>query len=185
MDVPEIISVRSIAQSRLFHIEELDLMFSNGEQRTYERLAGGRRSAVIVVALNEQDELMLIKEYAAGFHEIQLSLVKGAADSGESLKDAANRELQEEIGYGAKSIQHLKSLTIAPGHMGFTIDVLLATELYVATLEGDEPEPPELVTWPVDSIDELIASPEFCEARAIAALCLARPMLSHQTGRKV
>ena len=75
MDVPEIISVRSVAQSRLFHIEELDLMFSNGEQRTYERLAGGRRSAVIVVALNEQDELMLIKEYAAGFHELTPKLL--------------------------------------------------------------------------------------------------------------
>ena len=125
MDVPEIISVRSIAESRLFRIEELDLMFSNGEQRTYERLAGGRRSAVIVVALNDQDELLLIKEYAAGFHEIQMSLVKGAADSGESLEDAANRELQEEIGFGDKSIQHLKCLTIAPGHMGFTIEVLL------------------------------------------------------------
>jgi ADP-ribose diphosphatase len=176
--VPDIVAVRQIARSRFFRIEELDLRFANGVERTYERLPGSGTPAVIVVAVNAADELLLIREYCAGFHEMQLTLVKGAAEGGESLEEAANRELMEEVGMGARNIRFLKRLNIAPGHMGFTINVLLATDLYPARLPADEPEPPEVVPWPVARLDELIHGEEFREARAIAALCLARPLLS-------
>ena len=179
MGVPEIKEVRTIARSRFFRIEELDLKFSNGVERTYERLPGGGRAAVMVVAINEANELVLIREYAAGFHEMQLTLVKGAVDDGESLEEAANRELKEEVGFGAREIQFIKKLNLAPGHMGFTINLLLATELYPESLPGDEPEPPEVVTWPLDKLDELIAGDEFREARAIAGLFLVRQHLNN------
>ena len=174
MGVPEIKEVRTIARSRFFRIEELDLKFANGVERTYERLPGGGRAAVMVVAINEANELVLIREYAAGFHEMQLTLVKGAVDDGESLEEAANRELKEEVGFGARQIQFIKKLNLAPGHMGFTINLLLATDLYPERLPGDEPEPPEVVTWPLEELDELIAGDEFREARAIAGLFLVR-----------
>jgi ADP-ribose diphosphatase len=45
-------------------------------------------------------------------------------------------------------------------------------------LQGDEPEPLELVPWPLQRLDELLNSDEFCEARAIAALSLCRPLFA-------
>lgn len=181
MGVPDIKAVRTIARSRFFRIEELDLRFANGIERTYERLPGSGRAAVMVVALNEAGELVLIREYAAGFHEMQLTLVKGAVDDGESLEEAANRELKEEAGFGARRINFIKKLNLAPGHMGFTINLLLARDLYPEQLEGDEPEPPEVVTWPLDRLDELIMSDDFREARAIAGLFLVRQHLETET----
>ncbi|HEY5644723.1 MAG TPA: ADP compounds hydrolase NudE [Pseudomonadales bacterium] len=182
MSVPEIKAVRTIARSRFFRIEELDLKWGNGVERTYERLPGSGRAAVMVVAINEADELLLIREYAAGFHEMQLTLVKGAVDDGESLEEAANRELKEEVGFGAKRIEFIKKLDLAPGHMGFTINLLLARDLYPERLPGDEPEPPEVVPWPLADLDDLIVSDEFCEARAIAGLFLVRHHLETSTG---
>lgn len=172
--------MRTIARSRFFRIEELDLEFANGARRTYERLPGSGTPAVMVVAVNENDELLMIREYAAGFHEMQLTLVKGAAESGESLEEAANRELKEEIGFGARQLEFIKKLNLAPGHMGFTINVFLARGLYPERLPGDEPEPPELVTWPLARLDELLGGDDFREARAIAALYLVRQHLQNQ-----
>lgn len=182
MAVPEIKAVRTIAQSRFFRIEELDLKFANGIERTYERLPGSGRAAVMVAALNDDDELLLIREYAAGFHEMQLTLVKGAVDPGESLEDAANRELKEEIGFGARRIDFIKKLNLAPGHMGFTINLLLARDLYPERLPADEPELPELVRWPLAELDALSFSDEFREARAIAGLYLVRLHLQSGCG---
>jgi ADP-ribose diphosphatase len=175
--VPEIKAIRTVARTRFFRIEELDLRFENGVERTYERLPGVGTAAVIVVPVNARGEILLIREYCAGFHEHQLTLVKGASERDESLEEAANRELKEEIGMGARNIRFVKRINIAPGHMGFTINVMLATDLYPESLPGDEPEPPEVVPWPLERLDELLCGSEFREARAIAALYLARRLL--------
>lgn len=177
MGVPRITAIRPVVRTRFFSIEELDLEFGNGVRRTYERMPGVGKPAVIVVAADGGD-LVLIREYCAGFHEMQLTLVKGAAEADESLEEAANRELREEAGLAAREIRFVKRLTLAPGHMGFTINVMLATDLYPSPLPADEPEPPEVIRWPLAQFDELIGGPEFREARAIAALCLARPLLT-------
>ena len=177
MPLPLIRKIQTIAQSRFFTIEALHLSFSNGVERVYERLPAVGRPGVIVVAINDNDELLLIREYAAGFHEFQLTLPKGAADPGESLEAAAARELAEEAGFGAKDVRFVRRLSIAPGHMGFTINVVMAKDLYVHDIPGDEPEPPELVLWPLAKIDELLDHEEFYEARAIAALTLCLPQL--------
>lgn len=176
MGVPRIKAVRQVARTRLFAIEEIDLAFANGVERTYERLPGVGTPAVMVVAVDGPD-LVLIREYCAGFHAVQLTLVKGAAEAEESLEDAAVRELREEAGLAARRMRFVKRLDLAPGHMGFTINVMLATDLYPAPLPADEPEPPEVVRWPLARLDELIAGSELREARAIAALCLACRLL--------
>ena len=182
MPLPLIRKIQTIAQSRFFTIEALHLSFSNGVERVYERLPAVGQPGVIVVAINDNDELLLIREYAAGFHEFQLTLPKGAADPGESLEAAAARELAEEAGFGAKDVRFVKRLSIAPGHMGFTINVVMAKDLYVHDIPGDEPEPPELVLWPLEKIDELLAHEEFYEARVIAALTLCLPQLRQRLG---
>lgn len=181
MALPEILRTRTLARSRLFAIEELELRFSNGEERVYERLPAVGTPAVMVAAVDEDQRVMLIREYAAGFHEYQLTLPKGAAEAGESLVETANRELKEEVGFGARRIDRLKTLNLSPGHMGFTINVMLARDLYPQRLEADEPEPIEVVPWPLDDIDTLLQREDFAEARAVAALHLVQLALARET----
>ncbi len=174
MTLPTIRHTALIAKTRLFKIEQLEIEFSNGVRRQYERLPAVGEQAVIVVAVNAADELLLIREYAAGFHEFQLTLPKGAALPGESLQQAAARELAEETGFGARRVEFVKNLTLSPAHMGFTINVMYASDLYANPQPGGEPEEPERVLWPAARWVELIDSDEFNEARAIAALSLCR-----------
>ena len=72
MKLPEILNRKTVARSRLFKIETLDLLFSNGVERTYERLPAGSRQGVIVVAVNDREELLLTKEYAVSYTHLTL-----------------------------------------------------------------------------------------------------------------
>lgn len=175
---PQILHRSLVAQSRLFRIESFDLRFSNGVERTYERLVPGGSGAVMMVALLDNDTIALIREYGGGVEDYTLTLPKGAVDLGETMRDACNRELQEEIGYGAREFIHLKKMSLSPSYMSGGIDVVLVRDLYPSKLEGDEPEPLELVEWKLDNLHELYSRDDCTEGRAIAALALAQEYLA-------
>lgn len=175
---PKIITKATVAKSRLFHIETLELEFSNGVQRNYERLIRGAGcGAVMIVPMLDNDTVLLVKEYAAGLDRYELGLPKGKIDPGEDRFSAANRELKEEVGYGANSLQHLTKLSLAPSYMQHSIDVIIATDLYPEKLPGDEPEELQVIPWSMNDIPGLLASGECSEARSIAALYLTRDYL--------
>ncbi|MFO7648529.1 MULTISPECIES: ADP compounds hydrolase NudE [Halomonas] len=174
---PEVLERRSVARSRLFHVESLDLRFSNGEERTFERLTGSDQGAVMIVAMPDPEHVLLIREYAAGFEDYVLTLPKGLVDPGEDIVTAANRELMEECGFGANRIEPLVELSLAPNYMRHRMQVLLASDLYPRRLPGDEPEPLIVETHAIEELTALLARDDFHEARAIAALYIARDRL--------
>lgn len=177
MQKPQITRRQEIARTRLFKVEELDLEFTNGEKRTYERLVAGPNGAVMIVPILDNETLLLIREYSAGTDNYQLAFPKGLMEAGESIEQAANRELQEEIGFAAKKFSMMKQMSLAPGYLTHRINLVMAEDLYPQSLSGDEPEPLEVVRWPISDFDKIIEQPDFTEARSIAALFLAKQIL--------
>lgn len=174
--LPDILNIKTVAKTRIFEIQTVDLRFSNGEQRTYERLTPQRRSSVLVIPI-QNNELILVREYAVGPERYELTFPKGIVDEGETPIESANRELQEEIGFGAKKMDFLRALYSGPSHMYGLMHVFVAQDLYPSKLEGDEPEPLEVVRYPLDKIDELLADLTFAEARNLSALFMLREYL--------
>jgi ADP-ribose diphosphatase len=170
---PEILSQQIVAQSRLFKVEQLELRFSNGEERIYERMRGSNRGAVMIIACPDPEHLYLVREYCAGTHDYQLGFPKGLIDPGEDILTAANRELKEEIGFGARRFVQLKSLALAPGYFNATMHLVLAFDLYAE----QQPEPLELVRWSRHESAALLQQADFTEARSVAALLLAQHYL--------
>ena len=154
---PKILKIETIARSRLFTVEAVDLAFSNGAQRVYERMRPSNREAVMIVPIIGND-LLLIREYAVGIEEYELGFPKGLIDPGEDVLEAANRELMEEVGFGAERFDYLTKLTMAPSYFSSKMNIVIAHSLYPQSLEGDEPD--------------------FCEARNVSALFLAMAFLN-------
>lgn len=71
----------------------------------------------------------------------------------------------------------LRTMKINPQIMGHKMHVLLGEDLYPNQLEGDEPEPLEIVRYPLSQLDALLDSDEFNEARNLTALYTLRDYL--------
>jgi ADP-ribose diphosphatase len=168
------------AEAGPYRLERLDLEFSNGERRRFERMVGSGHGAVVVVPMLDEDTVLLVREYAAGVHRYELGLVKGRIDAGETPAQAADRELKEEAGFGARRIDVLRPLTLAPTYMSHVSWLVLARDLYPERLPGDEPEELEVIPWKLKDLESLMLREDFSEGRSLAALFIAREWL----GRK-
>lgn len=176
---PPIIHARRQAEgSKFLQVELLDLEFSNGERRTYERLKGSGTGAVIIVPMRDADTVLLVREYGAGIDRYELGLPKGRLDLGETIEQGANRELKEEVGFGARELTILHALALSPSYMSSVTHVVLAQDLYPERLIGDEPEELEIVPWKLSELHTLIAREEVSEGRSIAALFITREYLA-------
>lgn len=179
---PKILNRKIVAESRLFKVESMDIEFSNGATRQYERLlrGSGSNGAVLIVPMLDNETVLLIREYSGGVDRYELGLAKGKIDQGEGILDAANRELKEEVGYGSRQIQQIASFSIAPSYMEHMTEIILAEDLYPQRLPGDEPEELQVVPWKLDNLAQLVSQGECTEARSIAALYLVRDYLQQR-----
>ena len=169
--MPKLTNIHTVAQSRIFNLESMDVEFSNGATRVYERLMSRGNGAVLVIPMID-DETVLMR--------YELGLTKGKIDKGETPVEAAGRELKEEIGYGANKLTFLKTITLAPGYQSSETHIVLAEELYEETAEGDEPEPLEIVPKKLSDIEQLTYSEDLTEARSILALYMARDIINNR-----
>ncbi|MCG8428314.1 MAG: ADP compounds hydrolase NudE [Chromatiales bacterium] len=166
-----------IANTGIFNIEQMDLEFSNGATRQYQRIVGSDQGAVLVVPMLDDDTVLLIREYAAGMDRYELCFPKGHIENGEDRLAAANREIQEEVGYAARQLEHIDSVTVAPGYLYHTTHIVLARNLYPQRLTGDEPEELEVVPWKISDFNALMQRDDFTEARSMVALYIIRDKL--------
>lgn len=176
---PIIHGIREYEQGR-DRVEELDLEFSNGERRRYRRLKPRGSGAVIIAALPDPDTVLLVREYACGVDRYELGLPKGRIDRGETPLQAADRELKEEVGFGARRLHILRILTLVPTYMSHQTYLVLAEDLYPERLPGDEPEELEVVPWRLDALHELILREDCSEGRSLAALFIVREFLARR-----
>ncbi|TCP91229.1 ADP-ribose diphosphatase [Cricetibacter osteomyelitidis] len=172
---PEILSISLTAKSRIFEIQSVVLKFSNGTYRTYERFKPATRAAVMILPI-ENNELIMVREYAMGTEQYELGFPKGLMEIGETPEQSADRELKEEIGLGANYFERLRTVNSNLTFMNSPMHILIAKDFYPCKLEGDEPEPLEIVRIPLEKIDELIADPNFNEARNLVALYALRDL---------
>lgn len=88
------------------------------------------RGYVIVFALTPYREVVLVRQYKHGIGKVLLELVAGAIDEGEEPVQTAIRELKEETGYAAGSMEHVRSFVTDPTSANTIAHLFFAKDAY-------------------------------------------------------
>jgi ADP-ribose diphosphatase len=177
--MPKRIKVTTKFKGRIFTIKDVTVRHDNGRKFTYEVNEKAWKGGSMICAVDGKGRVVLVREYFPGIDETQLCLPKGKIDEGERPVQTARRELEEETGFRAGKIALMATFTLSPGYSNQRTHVFLATGLRKVKdkLQGDEIEAPIVVVMPLDRAIALAAKGEITEARAVAALLLAREKL--------
>jgi ADP-ribose pyrophosphatase len=143
---------------------------ANGKKTTRDVVE--HSDCVAVVALDEQDNVILVRQFRHAVDRFLLEIPAGGIDSGEEPIDSVRRELQEEIGYFPRKIDKLGGFYSIPGYGTEYLHCFLATDLVPSRLMAEDTDDIELVRISLDEIPRLIASGEICDGKSIAALLM-------------
>jgi len=128
--------------------------------------------AVLLIALDADDNVFMVRQYRHPVGRVLLELPAGTIDEGEEPETCAVRELREETGYRPHTIESLGGFFLSPGYSTEYIHLFLATDLEEAPLDtGDEEDLRALRISFADALRRIEAG-EIRDAKSIAALLL-------------
>lgn len=157
-----------IFQGEIFNVERVVVELPNGQEgiRDIVRHPG----AVAILAVNDNGDILLEKQYRTALDQIIFEIPAGKVDLGEDRETAALRELEEETGYSAQNIEFLGDVALAAGYSDEVISVYLAQGLIAGK---DKPDEDEFLEWefiPKDMVMELIRANFIKDSKTICAM---------------
>ncbi len=125
---------------------------------------------VNVVALTDDDRVLLIRQYRAGTRSITTEIPGGTVDPGETPPDAARRELLEETGYTSDDWAEIGRVEPNPAFQtNATFTFLARGARRTADQHFDETELIEVEEWPLQDVPRLITTGVIAHALVVCA----------------
>ena len=162
------LSTKQIYEGRAVKLRVDTVEKSNGRKSTREIVE--HSDCVVIVAMDNEDNVLLVRQYRKPVEKGLLELPAGGIEPGEDPIECVRRELREETGYLPQKIEKLGGFYSTPGYCTEYLHLYLATELSYSPLVAEDTESIELVRVPLNRIPSLIASGEICDAKSIAGL---------------
>lgn len=162
-------------QGRVFDLARVRFRLPNGHEHSYDLVK--HHGAVVIVPVDEQGNIWFVRQYRIGAQQALLELPAGLLEEGEAPEASAGREVQEEVGMAAGTLEKLGEFYMVPGYSTEKMTAFLATGLYASALPQDEDELLELVSIPVLQVFEMIGRGELQDGKTLASLLLAQQRL--------
>ena len=144
-----------IFQNRLTVVCD-ELRKPDGSKMQYRYLAG--RGSASVLAFTEQNQVVLTRQYRHPQRRTIFDLPAGGIHEGETPQETALRELAEETGYIAGSMQKLGYYAPLPGMTSHVCHIFVARDLTPGAVNLDEHEVIDVVLMDWDDVVEMVLS---------------------------
>lgn len=155
-------------QGRIITVETAEVDLPNGESMQIEAVYHPGGAAVI--AINDNDQLCLLKQYRPLFDEWLWELPAGKIDDNEPPLETARRELAEEAGIKANNWQSLGHMISSPGVYSEKVYLYLATGLQHVDSAQEEHEIFEIHWLDMDTVMKMIEDNLLTDAKSVIAI---------------
>lgn len=164
----EKISAKLIHNGDFLVLNKDTVLLPDGKTSTREFVI--HPGASCIVAVDEDDNILMVKQYRYPISKIMYEVPAGKLDFGEDPINCAKRELEEETGYKANNFDLIGSLYPAPAYSNEIIYIYLATELIKTNMNLDEDEFLVCEKIKINKVLEMIMSGQITDAKTQIAV---------------
>ena len=163
---PEVLTSRVVYKGKVVTLRVDEITTSRGQVATREVVE--HPGAVVVIALDDEERVYLVRQYRHPLGRYLLELPAGGLEPGEEPLAGAQRELREEVGLLADRWTALGSFFSSPGFANELLHVFLAQGLVAGESDPDDDEDLSVVRYALTGLPGL--AQELCDAKSLAAL---------------
>jgi ADP-ribose pyrophosphatase len=168
----ELISSRRVYEGRVVGLRVDRVRLPTG--RITEREIVEHGGAVGIVAIHENGDVLLVRQYRSSLGMMLLEIPAGTLSKGEDVRSCAFRELREETGYSAQQMEQMYTFFSSPGFSNERIWLFLATGLTPGEQCVEDDETIEVVKLPLKRALEMVEDGDICDGKSILGLIAAR-----------
>jgi len=168
------ISSRRIYEGCILNLRVDTVRLTSG--RTTEREIVEHGDCVAVVAIDDEDNVLLVRQFRKPAERDLLEIPAGGIEPGEDPAACVQRELGEETGYAAGQLQRIGGFYSSPGFCTEYMHLYLAMGLRPRALAPEEDESIEVIKVPLSRALEMIEANEICDAKSIAGLLMVQAL---------
>lgn len=161
----------TVFHGKIINVRRDDVLLPDG--RTGIREVVGSVDAVAVVAVTENREVLMVRQYRYPTGQELLEIPAGKIEPGEQALGCAQRELEEETGYRAVNWRYLYRFYTSPGFCTEQIHLYLAYDLTAHNQNPDQDEFIEVIKVPLEEALQMAESNKICDAKTIIGLLAA------------
>lgn len=177
---PRVAARRVVFESRRFRVIEKDMEFANGEKETWEVVEIKGNGAARAIALTDTHELIFVREYRGAAEKYVIRFPTGLIEENETPQEAASRELEEETGFLAHTLEPLGIFEFTGGYVkSVPFHIFFATDLWFTGTISREPgeQDMEVIRIPLEKAYQMAQALEFEDPETIYAILLLKKHL--------
>ena len=151
-------------EGRIINLRRDTVLLPNGATATREVIE--HPGGVCVAALDDEDNVLMVKQFRYPYKDVILEVPAGKRDKGgEDPLECGKRELKEETGATAKEYFYLGELYPSPGYCDEIIHLFAAKGLTYGETCPDEDEFVEVEKIPLDTAVQMILNGEIKDSK--------------------
>ncbi len=150
-------------------VDKVELINSRTSTREVVEHNGG----VSVVAITDDNEILLVNQYRYPYSEVVTEIPAGKREKGEDTLECAKRELKEETGATAKKWSYLGEVYPTPAYCEEILYIYLAQDLSFGEQNLDENEFLEVIKMPIEQAKKLSLSGELKDSKTLVGILRA------------
>lgn len=120
-----------------------------------------------IVAVNDKDEIFLVRQFRKPIEKVIYEIPAGKLDSGEPHRECGIRELSEETGMKAENFEYLGYIYPSPGFVDEVTHVYYATGLTQGETHPDDDEYLDVECMPLERAYEMVMNNEISDAKSV------------------